>query len=74
MAKLTSRQRRRLRKDQFALPSKRKYPIHDKEHAKSALAYAKRKDTEGSYSTVRRRVLKKYPELKKPGGRKKKKN
>lgn len=65
MARLRKRQRDRLRKNQFALPSKRKYPIHDKKHARNALSQAAKNETEGSYNTVRRRVLKKYPELKK---------
>lgn len=57
--------RRRLKKSQFALPSKRKYPIDTKKRAKAALSYAARKNTEGAYSTIRAKVLKKYPSLKK---------
>jgi hypothetical protein len=61
--------RNKLKKGSFALPSKRKYPIHDKAHAKSALSYAARHDTEGSSATIRAAVLKKFPSLKKDGGK-----
>ena len=63
MAKLRAKKRNRLQKGTFALPSKRKYPIHDKSHARAALSMAARGDTEGSESTIRAAVLKKYPEL-----------
>lgn len=38
-AKMTAAERRSLRDDQFGLPSKRKYPLHDKEHVSDAIAY-----------------------------------
>lgn len=63
--------RNKLPKSAFALPSKRKYPIDTKKRAKAALSYAARKDTEGSYSTIRAKVLKKYPSLRKKKGKKK---
>ena len=53
----------------FAIPSKRLYPINTKSRAKAALAYAARPTTRGSYSTVRKAVLKRYPELKQTGKR-----
>jgi hypothetical protein len=65
MAKMTAAQRKRLKKKAFALKGKRKYPIHDKAHAKAALSMAARKDTEGDEKTVRAAVTKKYPSLKK---------
>lgn len=67
--------RNKLPKSAFALPSKRKYPIDTKKRAKAALSYAARSDTEGSYSTIRARVLKRYPSLRKTkkGRRKKRK-
>ncbi len=71
MSKLTAKKRNRLKKSTFALPSKRKYPIPDKAHARAALAYVKRKDTDGSFSTISRKVYKKFPSLK-PSRRKKK--
>jgi len=60
-----ARQRNSLPKSSFALPSQRKYPIDTKKRARAALSYSARKDTAGSYSTVRRKVLKRYPSLKK---------
>ncbi len=72
MAKLTAKRRKSLPKSAFALPSKKKYPIPDKAHARAALAYAARKDTEGSYATVRRAVLKKFPSMKTTAKKKKK--
>jgi hypothetical protein len=65
MAVLKAKQRNKLQKGTFALPSKRKYPIHDLAHAKAALSYAARSDTEGEESTVRAAVYAKYPQLKK---------
>ncbi|MEY9493736.1 hypothetical protein [Bradyrhizobium elkanii] len=38
MARLSSRSRKRLPKKSFAIPSKRKYPIHDRAHAANALS------------------------------------
>jgi hypothetical protein len=63
MAVLKAAQRNKLKTGTFALPSKRKYPIHDLAHAKAALSMAARSDTEGEESTVRAAVLKKYPQL-----------
>jgi hypothetical protein len=71
MAKLSASRRKALPKSSFALPSKRKYPIDTKARAKAALAYSARSDTVGSYKTVRAAVTKKYPSLKKTGGKKK---
>ena len=70
MAKRSSGAKRsKLPKSAFALPSKRKYPIDTKKRARAALSYAARSDTEGSYSTIRRAVLKRYPSLKKKRSR-----
>jgi len=65
MAKLSSKRRKALPRSSFALPSQRKYPIDTKARAKSALAYASRSDTAGAYSTIRAKVLKRYPSLRK---------
>ena len=65
MAKLASKRRSKLPKSSFAIPSKRLYPIHDIAHARNALSRAAQSNTRGSYSTVRRAVLKRYPSLKK---------
>lgn len=64
---VSSKERRRLPKSAFALPSLRKYPINTKRRAVAALAYARRSSTAGSYSTIRRKVVKRYPSLKKRG-------
>jgi hypothetical protein len=53
----------------FAIPSKRLYPINTKRRARAALAYAARPTTRGSYATVRKAVLRRYPELKQTGRR-----
>jgi hypothetical protein len=71
MAVLKAAARNKLQTGSFALPSKRKYPINDIAHARAALSYAARSDTEGEYSTVRAAVLKKYPQLASAGGKKK---
>jgi hypothetical protein len=55
---------RSLPKTAYAIPSKRLYPINTKTRARAALAYAARPSTRGSYSTVRKAVLKRYPSLK----------
>ena len=52
--------RDKLKPSQFAMPRQRKYPIHDKTHAASALAYAKQ---HGDLDTVKPKVCKKYPDL-----------
>lgn len=57
-----------LPKTAFAIPSKRLYPINTKKRARAALAYAARPTTRGSYSTVRKAVLKRYPSLKASAG------
>lgn len=38
-AKLSAADRRALKDNQFGLPAKRKYPLHDKEHVSDAIAY-----------------------------------
>lgn len=65
MGHLSTKRRKALPKSAFALPGQRKYPIHDKAHARNALARAAQSKTTGSYATVRKAVLKKYPSLKK---------
>lgn len=40
MAKLTTKKRKKLPANEFALPKKRKYPIENKAHAKNAKARA----------------------------------
>lgn len=63
MAKLTAKQRKKLKTSQFALPRQRAYPINDKAHARMALAMVSKYGTEGEKSKVRRAVKKKYPSI-----------
>lgn len=61
---MATKRGRRLPDSAFAIPSKRLYPINTKSRARAALAYAARPSTRGSYSTVRKAVLRRYPSMK----------
>lgn len=50
MAVLTAKKRNGLSKTQFALPSKRAYPINDRAHAANAKARASQQETAGNLS------------------------
>lgn len=50
MPRITARKRRRLRKSQFGLPGKRKYPVDTKARARSAKAYAAKEHKAGRLS------------------------
>ena len=50
MAKLTSKERGKLKSSTFALPKERKYPINDKAHAKNAKARASEMEHKGKIS------------------------
>ncbi len=63
MAKLSSRRRKKLPKSAFAYPSQRKYPIHDRSHARNALSRAAQKGTMGSYAHVAAAVRRRYPDM-----------
>lgn len=65
MAKLTGRQRKKLPKSKFALPGARRYPIDTKARAKNALARASQNESKATQKTIRARVTKKWPSLKK---------
>lgn len=72
MAKVSASQRKSLPDSAFAYPKQRMYLIHDKNHARLALAMAARKDSFGDVATVRRAVARKFPDLIKkrsPGAR-----
>lgn len=72
MAKLSAKQRKKLPKTSFALPGKRRYPIDTKARARNALARAAQNESKGTQKTIRAKVTKRYPSLKKTsGGRKK---
>lgn len=72
-AKLTYRQKQQLPDSAFAIIERdpktgekiRKYPIHDRAHAKNALARVAQFGTPEERRTVRTKVYQKYPELKK---------
>ena len=60
MATLTEAQRKGLPDSDFVFPETRKYPIHDVNHARDALARSSGKPEE---STVRAAVERRYPGL-----------
>lgn len=60
MATLTAKKRNDLRTGQFAVPEERKFPIHDKSHARNALARASGTKYE---ARVKRAVYRKFPEM-----------
>ena len=62
MALLTSEERKKLPDSAFALPSRR-YPVHDLEHAKAALARVSANGSSAEKAVVRRAVHKRYPKL-----------
>ena len=64
MARLTSKGRNRIKASNFALPGKRKYPIHDRAHARNALARVAQHGTPAEKAAVRRKVRAKYPGMK----------
>lgn len=71
MAKdLSTKERRKLSKKQFALPGKRNYPIPDKAHARNALARVAQRGTPAEQKKVRAAVKKRFPNI---GKRSKKK-
>lgn len=58
MARLNAATRRALPASAFVFPKTRKYPIHDRAHARAALAYARRN---GVYARVSAAVRARYP-------------
>ena len=60
MAKLTARGRKRFRKSSFALPGRR-YPIHDRAHARNALARVAQHGSASEKKRVRAAVHRRYP-------------
>jgi hypothetical protein len=64
MAKdLSTKQRKKLSKKQFALPGKRKYPIPDKAHARNALARVAQNGTPAEQKKVKTAVRKRFPSI-----------
>lgn len=62
MAKLTTAQRKRLPKGDFALAGGR-YPINDPNHARNALARVSQHGTPAEKAKVRAKVHAKYPSI-----------
>ena len=62
-AKLTGKKRSKLGKGSFALPSQRKYPIHDISHARNALSRVAANGTPAEKKAVRAAVREKYPSI-----------
>lgn len=60
--------RKRMKSSSFAIPKKRKYPIHDKAHARNALARVSQHGSSAEKAKVRRAVKSRYPSI----GKKKK--
>lgn len=61
--KLTSEQRKRLKKSSFALPGGR-YPIEDASHARNALSRVAQNGTPAEKAKVRAAVKRKFPGIK----------
>lgn len=65
MAKLSDKDRKRLKDSDFAEPEERKYPIEDETHARNALARVAQNGSEDEQQEVREHVEERYPDLKK---------
>lgn len=63
MARLTTGERKRLPKSDFAIPSERAYPIKDKSHARNALSRVSEYGTAEEKKEVRAAVHRKYPSI-----------
>lgn len=57
MAKLTTAERKSLKKSEFAIPSSKKYPINDKSHAANAKARASQMEKAGKISSSSREKI-----------------
>jgi len=82
MAKLTTKQRKSMKKSTFAIPSKKTksnpagrggYPIPDRSHAANALARVSQHGTPEEKARVRAKVHAKYPDMGSGGKKGKKK-
>lgn len=62
MARLTARGRKRIKASNFALPGKR-YPVHNKTHARAALAMVAKHGTPAEKKRVWAVVARKYPSI-----------
>ena len=60
---LTTSARNRLSSGSFVFPKDRRYPIHDKVHARNALARVAQHGSPSEQSAVRSAVHSKYPDI-----------
>lgn len=72
MAVLTSAKRKKLRSSSFVFPEDRRYPIHDKAHARAALSMVAAHGSPAEKSKVRAAVARKYPDIEQSGKKKRK--
>lgn len=63
MGELTYRGRQQLADSEFAIPEKRAYPIHDKAHARNALARVHQYGTPSEQKEVCGAVADRYPDI-----------
>ena len=63
MAELTTKQRDRMAKSEFAIPGKRAYPLNDKNHARNALARVSQHGSPAEKAKVRAAVKSKFPSI-----------
>ena len=63
MARLSSEERRRLPRSDFALPEKDGYPVSDEGHAKSALSRAKQFASPEEQGRIIAKVKSKFPRM-----------
>lgn len=57
MAKLTTKQRKKIPKSEFGIPSERKYPMPDKSHAANARARATQMVAKGKLSKAEEKKI-----------------
>jgi hypothetical protein len=67
-AELTARRRKNLPDSAFALPGRR-YPIHDRAHARNALARVAQHGTPTEQKRVRAAVRRRFPDIGKPAAK-----
>ena len=60
---LTAKGRKQIKEENFAIPEEKKYPIHDIEHARNALARVSQFGTPEERRRVREAVYRRYPSL-----------
>lgn len=63
MARLTYRERKALPRSAFAIPERRAYPIHDRAHARNALARVSQFGTPEEKRMVRLAVARRFPDV-----------